>query len=79
MLLQEVFGNLITEDEETYSGNSFFTLFIINSLALLYSIDSILWKLLKFSKHNPTTLKRKSQFSRHNKKSSLPLLLYKLG
>jgi hypothetical protein len=24
MLLQEVFGNLITEDEETYSGNSFF-------------------------------------------------------
>jgi len=25
MLLQEVFGNLITEDEETYSGNSFFT------------------------------------------------------
>jgi hypothetical protein len=25
MLLQEVFGNLITEDEETYEGNSFFT------------------------------------------------------
>jgi hypothetical protein len=24
MLLQEVFGNLITEDEETYEGNSFF-------------------------------------------------------
>jgi hypothetical protein len=24
MLLQEVFGNLITEDEETYIGNSFF-------------------------------------------------------
>jgi hypothetical protein len=24
MLLQEVFGNLITEDEETYTGNSFF-------------------------------------------------------
>ena len=24
MLLQEIFGNLITEDEETYSGNSFF-------------------------------------------------------